>query len=64
MQNVDEPQSGQPELAQDEIKSDLTSEETKVEKTGEMNAHYIRIAVAVQVRRVKIPDARRIIEES
>lgn len=37
MQNVDEPQSGQPELAQDEIKSDLTSEETKVEKTGENN---------------------------
>ncbi len=37
MQNLDEPQSDQPELTQDETKSDLSAEETNVQESAENN---------------------------
>lgn len=37
MQNLDEPQSDQPELTQDETKSDLNSKETNVQEAAENN---------------------------
>ena len=37
MQNLDEPQSDQPELTQDETKSGLNSEETNVQESAENN---------------------------
>lgn len=37
MQNLDEPQAGQPELTPDEIKSNLTAEETNIEEAAEHN---------------------------